>query len=234
MNNPSPLLPQGSLVEQKNKNRTRVKIAVFFVLAIHGIGLLALLMQGCKHDDKTAQTDQTNSLDSIPFAPTNAVVAAETNIPTNSPQTIVDSVPPVGGSATEYVIARGDNFSTIAKKFHISTKAIADANPGVEPTKLQIGQKIHVPAPAATANPGGTGAPMVDTSSGEQLYTVKSGDTLTTIARNFGTTIKAIRSANDLKTDSIKVGQKLKIPVKAATPDATPAGGGPGAPPPAH
>ena len=34
-------------MEQKNKGRTRVKIAVFFVLAVHGIGLMALLMQGC-------------------------------------------------------------------------------------------------------------------------------------------------------------------------------------------
>ncbi len=52
MNNQSPLVPQGSLVEQKNKGRARVKIAVFFVLGIHGIGLLALLMQGCRNDGR--------------------------------------------------------------------------------------------------------------------------------------------------------------------------------------
>ena len=52
MNNPqNPLIPQGSLLEQKNQSRARVKIAVFFVLAIHGIGLMALLMQGCRREE---------------------------------------------------------------------------------------------------------------------------------------------------------------------------------------
>jgi LysM repeat protein len=46
------------------------------------------------------------------------------------------------------------------------------------------------------------------------MYTVKSGDSLIKIASQFGTTVKAIRAANSLKTDSIKVGQKLSIPSK--------------------
>src|SRR5258707_6041030 len=62
MNEQSPLVPQGSLMEQKNKGRARVKIAVFFVLAVHGIGLLALLMQGCqKEPTGNTQTEATNS-----------------------------------------------------------------------------------------------------------------------------------------------------------------------------
>ena len=47
MNNQNQLSSLGSALEQKNKGRARVKIAVFFVLAIHGVGLMALLMQGC-------------------------------------------------------------------------------------------------------------------------------------------------------------------------------------------
>src|SRR5260221_7428090 len=62
MNEQSPLVPQGSLMEQKNKGRARLKIAVFFVLAVHGVGLLALLMQGCRQEPgTTAQTDATNA-----------------------------------------------------------------------------------------------------------------------------------------------------------------------------
>ena len=62
MNNQSPLVPQGSLVEQKNKGRARLKIVVFFILAVHGIGLLALLMQGCKQDKTAAENaDAANS-----------------------------------------------------------------------------------------------------------------------------------------------------------------------------
>jgi hypothetical protein len=47
----SPLVPQGQLLDPKNKGRARVKIAVFFVLAVHGIGLMALLMQGCRREE---------------------------------------------------------------------------------------------------------------------------------------------------------------------------------------
>jgi LysM repeat protein len=51
---------------------------------------------------------------------------------------------------------------------------------------------------------------------------VKSGDNLTKIAGQYGISIKALRAANALKTDSIKVGQKLKVPAKASAPVAVP------------
>jgi len=47
---------------------------------------------------------------------------------------------------------------------------------------------------------------------GGAVYLVKSGDTLTRIAKTCGTTIKALRSANGLDNDRIVVGEKLKIP----------------------
>ena len=50
----------------------------------------------------------------------------------------------------------------------------------------------------------------------EQIYKVKSGDTLTTIAKHHGVSVRALRSANNLTTDKIKVGDKLKIPAAAA------------------
>src|SRR5262249_13416288 len=156
MNNPSPLLPQGSMLEQntKNKGRARVKIAVFFVLAIHGVGLLALLMQGCKGDKDTTsnQTEQTNTFAaaSQEFQPTNQVVPQETNPPPVNP-TVTTSlpVPQDPGVATDYVVKSGDTFSHIASNKKVTVKALIEANPGVEPTKLQIGQKLHIPPPTA-------------------------------------------------------------------------------------
>jgi LysM repeat protein len=226
MNNPSPLLPQGSMLEQntKNKGRARVKIAVFFVLAIHGVGLLALLMQGCKGEKETAsnQTEQTNSYTATaqPFEPTNSVGVTETNqAPVNSGLTTSAPVPPPEnqGVATDYVVKSGDTFSHIASNKKVTVKALVEANPGVEPTKLQIGQKLHIPPPTAlTVQTAKTGAPAVDANTGDPLYTVKSGDTLIKIAQDHKTTVRALRTANSLRTDGIKVGQKLKIPVKMA------------------
>jgi LysM repeat protein len=226
MNNPNPLVPQGSLTEQKNKSRSRVKVAFFCVVGIHVVGLMVLLMQGCKREQPQPPVDpglpmmaETNL---PPVDDTNAIppVAVETNIPVTPP--VVDVAPP---AVQEYVIQKGDSFYTIGKKLHVSMKAIQEANPNVNPSKLQIGQKIQIPAAAAPPVAGGV-APDVAipaaTGGGEQPYVVKSGDTLTRIASQHGTTVKALRLANNLKTDKIKVGDKLVIPAKAAAPAPAP------------
>src|SRR5258708_166411 len=118
--NPSPLVPQGSLLEQKNKGRARAKIAVFRGLAIHGIGLLALLMQGCKKEpDVTNQTtgDQATNTAAPMFEATNQPVA-DTN-PATSTSTNAETVstpPGPAAGATEYTIAKADTYGVIAKK----------------------------------------------------------------------------------------------------------------------
>jgi len=219
MNNPSPFVPQGSLIEQKDKSRSRVKLAFFFFVGIHVVGLMVLLMQGCKREQPVPEPDagvppmtDTN----LPPVDTNLPpVAVDTNV-TGVP-TIVDPAPPAP-TIQEYVIQKGDTFYTIGKKLHVSMKAIQDANPNVNPSKLQIGQKIVIPAAAAVPAAGGVapgGAIPTAAVGGEQPYIVKSGDTLTRIATQHGTTVKALRAANNLKTDKIKVGDKLVIPAKA-------------------
>lgn len=234
MNNPSPLLPQGSFLEQKNKGRTRVKIAVFVVLAVHGIGLLALLMQGCKKEpDAAANTSASTQTDTNPapafVEPTNAPVVDTNPAP---PAAVAapavaetPAAPTPAATPTDYKIVQGDTLSTIARKFHTSVRAMKEANPGVEPTKLRIGQMLHVPPPmvaSAAAASSGTAPALTDSSNGE-LYTVKSGDTLSRIASQYKISVHSLRSANSLTTDRIKVGQRLKIPVKATTASA-PAG----------
>jgi len=231
---PSPLVPQGSLLEQKNKGRSRVKFAFFCVVGIHVAALMvALLSQGCKREqtgltDTTSPTYNETNLPALP-PETNTAYVAPSNVPP-SLTTETPAAPP--SQQQEYVIARGDSYSTIAKKFPgVTVKAIQDANPGVDPLKLQPGKKIVIPAAmaASAATPGASGAPPAAVTS-EHVYVVKSGDTLTTIASHHGTTVKALRAANNLTTDKIKVGQKLKIPVKAAPPvDTVPA-----SPPPAR
>lgn len=230
MNNQNPVIPQGSALEQKNKGRARVKIAVFFVLAIHGVGLMALLMQGCgqsKEPVAPPEVTVTNTPPAFvdtnppPVTTSNAPVVVAAPVPVETP-----TPPPAPAGATEYVVVKGDTFGTIAKKSHVSIKSVIDANPGVDSKKLKIGQKIHIPAAAAPTSPAVTGtAPMPIESApagSEQIYTVKSGDNLTKIAGQFGLSIKALRAANGLKTDSIKVGQKLKVPAKASAPVAVP------------
>jgi LysM repeat protein len=227
MNNRNPLIPQGSALEQKNRGRARVKIAVFLVLAVHGIGLMALLMQGCgQSKEPTTQADTAASNQTPAFVETTnpPVATSAPPVVVAAPVPVETLMPPAApAGATDYTIVKGDILDSIAKKFHVSLKAINDANPGIQPTKLKIGQKIHIPAAPATPTATGVGAVESATASGEQIYTVKSGDNLTKIATQHGVSLKALRAANGLKTDSIKVGQKLKIPAKASTSVTAPA-----------
>ena len=210
-------------MEQKNKGRARVKFAVFFVLAFHGIGLMVLLMQGCgQSKEPTAPTETVASNTTPAFVESTNVSVAPSNppvvvAPPPAPETPATPVAPP--SAADYTIVKGDILEKIAKNFHVSIKAITDANPGIEPTRLKIGQKIHIPAPVTSAAPTMSGAPPSEPAnlSGEQIYTVKSGDNLTKIAQQYGITVKALRAANALKTDSIRVGQKIHIPAKPAS-----------------
>jgi LysM repeat protein len=110
----------------------------------------------------------------------------------------------------------GDNFTTIAKKHKITVPAIVAANPGVDSRSLKIGQVLNLPEnikPVAPAIPGD--APGAGTA-GETQHTVKSGDTLSKLSRDYKVSVKAIQRANNIRGSKIMVGQKLIIPAPEA------------------
>lgn len=116
------------------------------------------------------------------------------------------------GPMKEYTIVRGDTLGAIAKRNHTTVSAIRAANPGIEPTRIRPGQKIQVPtgSPTTTSATGNNNANAGN--GGGKTYTVKSGDTLSKIARQYGITIDQLSDANNLRTTRLNVGQKLKIP----------------------
>ena len=71
------------------------------------------------------------------------------------------------------------------------------------------------PSPTATPTPTPSPSPTPAPTPAPKTYKVKSGDTLSRIARRYGVTIGALREANGLTSDKIKVGQVLTIPPKA-------------------
>jgi LysM repeat protein len=132
------------------------------------------------------------------------------------------AAPGAQGETKDYVIAKGDTLAVIAHKNGLSLKALMEANPSVNPKKLQIGQKLQIPAGsaamAATTTSGATPAATTDAAPGEgSMYVVKTGDTLSKIAKMHGTSFKKIMAMNDLKSTSIRAGQKLKMPASKAT-----------------
>jgi LysM repeat protein len=79
---------------------------------------------------------------------------------------------------------------------------------------LKIGQKLTIPGGGTAAAPAGAVSSETGLGGGE-TYVVRSGDNLTRIAKTHGVTVKALRAENNLATDHIKVGQKLKLPARA-------------------
>lgn len=241
MNTPNPLVPQGTF---KDKGKSHVRITVFAILAIHVVLLGVLLIAGCNKKAADQAQDNGTGLPPIPPSPTDAVWPAPPTSPAPAAATQeVASIPPTvappqpevvtppqpftpqppaaetaGLGFSEHTIAKGESFYTLGKKYNVGFKAIADANPGINPNRLKIGDKVKIP-PAKAAGTASLSAPSVAAGeSSTKVYTVKSGDNLLKIAKIYGVTAKQLRSENNLRTDQIKVGQKLKIPVKAPAP----------------
>jgi len=111
---------------------------------------------------------------------------------------------PVAAGEIEYVVAKGDNFTAIASRHGVTVQAIIKANPAVNSNRMQIGQVLIIPSPAAKP-------PAPALPEGTVVYEVKPGDSLYAIAKEHKTTVKALREANDLTTSKIRPGQKLTI-----------------------
>ncbi len=149
----------------------------------------------------------------------------------------------IGGDAlplTDYRVVSGDSLAKIAKKHNITLAALSKANPNLDPRKLAVGKTIKIPAvplpvapaavgssptaaPAAATASTGAPAPAPTAIAVGGAYVVRSGDTLTRIAKSNGITVGQLRAANNMKTTRVLVGQKLKIPARSQNTAAAPA-----------
>ena len=98
-----------------------------------------------------------------------------------------------------YTVKSGDTLYGISNQFGVSVTELAELN-GIKGSNLQIGTVLKIPSKSGT-NP--------DTMF---MYTVKSGDTLYSIARKYNTTANKIIELNYLKSPNLSIGQVLRIP----------------------
>ena len=148
---------------------------------------------------------------------------------------------PAGASTV--VVQRGDTLSGICVRNHVKMSAVVAANPGLDPNRIRVGQKLVLPGaapvavaaakpapaaakdakvmPAAANLAANTTPPPVKTKAAFKPYTgatkpykVRSGDSLGKIAYENGITIRALKDMNKLTKDSIRVGQELQIPAE--------------------
>ena len=124
-------------------------------------------------------------------------------------------------------VAPQKKLSDIARVIGVSPTKLKELNPALIHDATPPGNPypIHVPVGyASIANQKsrqiaslGNVNPNIAKSSGTYKYKVRRGDSLGKIARKYGTSVSKIKRANGLKSNTIRVGQRLKIPGKYST-----------------
>jgi LysM repeat protein len=125
-----------------------------------------------------------------------------------------------------YVVQSGDNLFRIALNNNIALADLLSVNGLQENSIIQPNQELTLPdcvpdlsddavVPDANADADTTNALPTALPAGTELYVVRSGDTLLSIARRYGITISDIVEANSLANpDALSVGQELLIPIE--------------------
>lgn len=96
---------------------------------------------------------------------------------------------------TTYTVQKGDSLWVIANKYGITTEELKSYN-NLTSNLLSIGQVLKIPQGKTST---------------ENIYTVKKGDSLWTIANRYNTTVEKIKVLNNLTSNLLSIGQQLKI-----------------------
>ncbi|MCI6856254.1 MAG: LysM peptidoglycan-binding domain-containing protein [Bacteroidales bacterium] len=110
--------------------------------------------------------------------------------------------------SSTYTVKKGDSLGAIAERFGVTVDQLRDWN-GIKGNNIQAGQKLTIGGKSKSSSKAGSSK-----SAKAKSHKVRSGESLGVIAEKYGTTAAAIRRANGIKGDNIRVGQTLKIPAK--------------------
>lgn len=214
-----------------NMSRMRLAIVVLIILTL---GLTACTRSASTPPPATdeglpsgAQSETQATMDAVRSAiltqtaqalGDTSATSTPTPLPTSDP--LVSATPEpdqptvtTEGQITEYTVLPGDWIFKIARKFGVDPQTIIDLNELLNPSALEVGMVLKIPAsdiaPPATAD--GTGTP--DDVEGGTTHVVKAGEWIWQIARLYGLDPQAIIDANNLTSPAtIYPGQELIIP----------------------
>jgi len=112
-------------------------------------------------------------------------------------------LPLISYSSQEYIVKKGDNLYDLSRKFDVSVDKLKEEN-NLSNNNLIIGNKLLIP-----------NSKKENTQAGDKnnnIYVVKSGDTLGEIAGRLGVSTKDLKDENGLKNANLQIGQKLRTP----------------------
>lgn len=178
-----------------------------FVLMLSAAVTL-ILTQGCKSSSSEDEKDAAQT----------PVVQEEAKpeVKVEEPAPAVEQPAAPAVVTTPYVIQKGDTISGIAVRHNLRWQDVLAVNEKLDPKKLHVGKTIQLPGKVEVVKPAST-AKHADKKAEKKVsaagnYVVQSGDSLGLIAKKHGTSVAAIKKANNLSSDVVRVGQKLNIP----------------------
>lgn len=143
-------------------------------------------------------------------------------VPSKNPDKPASTASNSGSSkvaTSQYTVQTGDTLIGIADRLSVSADDIAALNDFNAQHRVQLEQTINVPAKAA-AKLNNSATKTTTSTSRPTSYTVKAGDGLISLAKQFDLSTSELAKANNLSpTDNLLVGQKLTIPKAGANND---------------
>ena len=105
---------------------------------------------------------------------------------------------PEGTTGNYYTVKKGDTLYGIAKEYGISVDELKRVN-NLTSNTLTIGEVLVIPEVEEPETPN------------ENIYIVRSGDTLYSIANKYGMTVDELKALNNLTNNTLSIGQKLVV-----------------------
>ena len=145
--------------------------------------------------------------------------------------TVSDKVVTDGETKTiVHKVKAGETLASIAKAYEVTIDDIKNTN-NLRRNAVRVGQQLKIvtaspqvgaespvpkpeKAPTNTAQTNNQKKPSTPATSKPVSHVVKKGENLSIIAKKYGITVAALKSANGLTNDNIRAGQSLKIPGK--------------------
>ena len=121
-----------------------------------------------------------------------------TNLKVGQRLRLKQATPSTTDNENIYTVVKGDSLYAIANRYGITVQDIIDAN-NLSTTALSVGQRLIIPT---------------SKQNDYEIYTVVAGDSLYSIANRYGVTVNSLKELNNLSSNTLSIGQKLKIPSK--------------------
>lgn len=109
----------------------------------------------------------------------------------------VTYIPPKGMDSNYYIVKKGDSLYSIARNYGVTVNELKSAN-NLTSNNLSIGMNLIIPS--ENKEP-----------SSEEYYIVKAGDSLYKIANMYHTTVNELKSLNNLSSNLLSIGQRLRV-----------------------